>query len=288
MEIKLESITPHVSADITTQQKTRSSLIGAISLEEYSIAVDSGNPAIMGVTFRKALEKHFDIPVKYLFLTHSHMDHRGGMEAFQENCSLLISEKTKENMPTNARLNKYNIKTFDEKFVLEENDTRVEFIKVAGHSIGSSIAYIPSEKIVFGGDLFFYVDKFNIPFFGFYQNKPRRTGNPEEYLKAFDILLDMDIDILLPGHGKLIENPKEHFKSEKIFFLELKEYFTSVIDEGLTIEGIQLPELDRISHAYEVAEQEKQRSKAKKFVDSLLRHLKICFYNYYSGEWHQD
>ena len=285
--IKLESITPHVSADITTQQITRSSLIGAISLEDYSIAVDSGNPASMGVEFRKALEKHFDIPVKYLFLTHMHNDHRGGMEAFQENCTLLISEKTKENMPTKTKLSKYTVKTFDEKLILEENDIKVEFIKVAGHSIDSSFAIVPSEKIAFGGDLFFYVHLFNIPFMGFYQFNPRKTGNPEEYLKAFDILLDRDIDIVLPGHGLPIENAKEHFKSEKVFFLELKEYFTNAIDEGATIEDIQLSEFDRIKYAYKVAEQEEQRYKAKKFVDNLVRHLKVCFYNYYNGEWHR-
>jgi len=283
--IKLEALTPHVSADITTQHTNRISLIGAISLEKYSIAVDCGNTTEMGAAFRKAVEKHFDIPVKYLFLTHSHKDHRGGMEAFQDNCALLISEKTKGNMPVNSKLSKYTIETFDEKLTLEENDIKVEFIKVAGHSIGSSIVYIPSEKIVFGGDLFFYVNIFNIPFMGFYQNKPRKTGNPEEYLKAFDTLLEMDIELLLPGHGTPIEKPIEYLKSEKAFFLELKEYFTTAIKEGATLEDTQLLEFDRIKQAYETAKLEERKSRAKQFVNTLQNHLKKCFYNYYSGDW---
>ncbi|MHA1365429.1 MAG: MBL fold metallo-hydrolase [Candidatus Heimdallarchaeota archaeon] len=283
--MNIESITPHVSADISTQKIKRVSLLGAISLEKYAIAIDCGNNGEIGVEFRKALEKHFDLPVKYLFLTHSHKDHRGGMEAFQDNCTLLMSEKAKGNMPLSEKLSKYSIETFDEKFTLEENNIKAEFIKVAGHSIGSSIAYIPSEKIVFGSDLFFYVNIFNIPFMGFYQFRPRKTGNPEEYLKAFDTLLEMDIELLLPGHGSPIEKPIEYLKSEKAFFLELKEYFTTATKEGAALEDIQLLEFDRIIQAYETAKLEERKSRAKQFVDTLQKQLKKCFYNYYSGNW---
>ena len=89
---KLEKLSEHTAVDIATQMTTRSSVLGAISLGKYSIAIDSGNPLEIGQGFRKNLESYFNLPVRYLFLTHAHSDHRGGMNAFKD-ATLLLSQK---------------------------------------------------------------------------------------------------------------------------------------------------------------------------------------------------
>lgn len=280
--IKLESITEHVVVDTKLQKKTRSSVIGAISLEKYSIAIDCGNSLKIGSLFHQALETYFDIPIKNLFLTHSHSDHRCGMEAFKDNI-LLFSEKTKVNMPTSVRFSKYNVKTFEEKLVLEENDLKVEFIKVGGHTIGSSIAYFPYEKVLFGGDLFFIGSgNFGLPFMSLYRNKPKMTGNPEEYLTAFNKFLKMDLKIIVPGHGDLMYKPCEYLESQIRFFSALKEHFETAIADGKNLEEIKMPQLEPITQAYTKIETEANRGKAKRFLDHYLDLLKISFYNYYS------
>ena len=280
----LETITEHVVVDTTIQRKSRSSVIGAIFLEEYSIAIDSCNPNEIGLAFHKELETHFNKPVKYLFLTHSHSDHRGGMEAFKD-ATIIISQKCKENMPTSVRFSKFTIETFEETHILKENNLKVKFLKVAGHSIGSSVGYFPNEKVLFGGDLFFVGSgNLGLPFMSFYQNRPKRTGNPDEYLAAFETFMGMEIDVIIPGHGDLVFNPQEYLESQKLFFQALKKHFISAIEDGKSLEEIKMPELDPIKQAYQKVESETSVSKAKRFLDHYLDLLKKSFYNHYCSK----
>ena len=191
-------------------------------------------------------------------------------------------------MPKSVRLSKFSVETFEEKFILEEDDFSAEFLRVGGHSYGFSVAYFPKEKVLFAGDLFIVGSvNFGLPFMSFYQNKPKRTGNPEEYLAAFEIFKKMDLEVIIPGHGDLVSDPKEFLKSQTSFYEELKTHFISAIEEGKNVEEIEMPKLDPIVKAYEIAEAKKPRSKNIRFLNHYLDVLKISFYNYYSGIFDQ-
>lgn len=282
-----ESVTKHIVVDTSTQRVSRSCVLGGISLGNYSIAIDSGDSLEVGTAFHKGLESHFKVPVKYLFFTHTHNDHRGGREAFFDSV-FLMSQKCRENMPKSVRLSKFAVETFEEKFVLEESDLSVEFIKVSGHSIGFSVAYFPKEKVLFAGDLFIVGSvNFGLPFMSFYQNKPKRTGNPEEYLVAFELFKKMDLEVIIPGHGDLVYDPQKFLKTQTAFFNGLKTHFIAAIAEGKTVEEIDMPQLEPIIKAYNIAEKKKPRSKNIRFLEHYLDTLKTSFYNYYSGKFNQ-
>ena len=137
----------------------------------------------------------------------------------------------------------------------------VEFHWVGGHSIGSSIAYIPSEKVLFAGDIFLTEPiNFGLPFMGFYQNKPKRTGNPEEYLAAFDKFKKMEIDAIVPGHGNVIHNPQVYLDEQISFYNSLKSVYVSGIQEGKGLDEIELPRLKHIERAYEIIEGKPNKS----------------------------
>ena len=285
--VKLEKITPHTVVDITTQRTTRSCILGGISLGKYSVAVDSGNSLEVGTELRKELKTYFNLPVKFLFLTHTHNDHRNGRDAFKDT-TLIINQKCKDNMPKSIRLSKWNAEIFGEKLILEEGELSVEFHHVGGHSVGFSIAYFPSEKVLFAGDLFIVGSvNLGLPFMGFYQNKPKRTGNPEEYLSAFEKFKSMDVDVIVPGHGDLVFNPKEYLDEQTSFFNDLKSFIISALDEGKNVEEKELPRLEPIAKAYTTAESSTKRSRSLQFLKNYLNWIKISFYNYYSGKFDQ-
>lgn len=99
----LESIAEHVVVDTVTQRESRSCVLGGISLEDYVIAIETGDSLEVDLGLRSALETEFELPVKYWFLSHTHNDHRDGREAFR-NATLIMSRQCLENMPRRIRL----------------------------------------------------------------------------------------------------------------------------------------------------------------------------------------
>lgn len=283
----IEVLTSNVIADPKLQKNTRSCVLGGVKLGKNSLVVETGYKIEESQVFRKIMENHFKVPVKYLFLTHTHNDHRGGLDVYSD-CDLIISKKCKENMPKRISLKKYSKRIFEEKYVLDEEENIVEFYRTAGHSIGHSIAYFPIDKVLFGGDLFIVGSaNFGLPFMSFYQNKPRRTGNPDEYIAAYEKFKKMAIDFIVPGHGEIVENPYEILHQYLEFFIALRDHFKQAIDNGLTYEEVEYPNLELIEEAYEKTRKYTPPSKAIRFLDHYLKVLKDSYYNYYSGIFHE-
>lgn len=283
----IEILTNNVIADPKLQRNTRSCVLGGVKLGKNSLVVETGHKKADSQVFRKIVENYFKAPVKYLFLTHTHNDHRGGLEVYSD-CDLIISKKCKENMPKRVSLKKYTKRIFEEKLILKEEEHTIEFYRTGGHSIGHSIAYFPNDKILFGGDLFIVgSSNFGLPFMSFYQNKPRRTGNPDEYIAAYENFKKIAIDFIVPGHGEIVTNPSEILDLYLEFFIALRNHFKQAIDNGLTYEEVEYPNLDLIEKAYEKTKTYSTPSKAKRFLGHYLDVLKDSYYNYYSGKFHQ-
>ncbi|MFX0051001.1 MAG: MBL fold metallo-hydrolase [Candidatus Hodarchaeota archaeon] len=167
--IKLEAVTSRTVAH--TSGIKRSGNFGGIALNNFSIAIDATSTVDLGKAFRKQLEAKFDLPVNYLFLTHTHTDHRNGLKAFND-IPLIASENCIKNMPKSQRISDFTINSFKDYSSVKDEALEIRFHYIGGHTIGSSIAYFPAEKVLFSGDLIFHGGfNFNIPFLTFYQNK---------------------------------------------------------------------------------------------------------------------
>ncbi len=282
--VVLEPISDNVVVDTTTQRTTRSCVLGGITLGDYSIAIESGHALDVGAALRKELEAISKAPTKYLFLSHTHNDHRDGRDAFKD-ATLIASQRCLDNMPQRIRLTKWSKEAFDETFTLTTDEGTVEFHHTGGHSVGHSIAYSPTEKILFGCDLFIVGSvNFGLPFMGFYQNKPKRTGDPEAYLAAYRKFLTMDLEVIVPGHGDIVHDPQPYLKEQITFLEDLKAFIITAIEEGRSLEEIELPRLGPIEQAYKTAESRSKRAMNLRFLENYLKHLKTSFYNYYIRE----
>ena len=222
--------------------------VGIIVLEDRVIAVDAQYP-VSGVDFRKSIPKYTEKPVTHLLLTHIHGDHVFGNQAFDD-CEIisqiLLREKMVESLKTiwapgnlekmleEVKINRperaYLFEglrivlpdlAFQKKITIDE----VEMISLPGHTDCSSIVYDKRDKVIFAGDLMFAE---TFPWAG------DPTANPDDWIKAFKILIDMDVDTFIPGHGPLCT--KEEFRKQLSWFEAVKKDMNKLISEAASKE----------------------------------------------------
>ncbi len=95
----------------------------------------------------------------------------------------------------------------------------------------------------------------------------------------------MDIEIIVPGHGDVVLTPQEYLDGQISFYNSLKSFFITAIEEGKSLEEIELPGLEPIEQAYRIAKSRPQKSRTVRFLENYLHLLKVSFYNYYSGKF---
>lgn len=102
---------------------------------------------------------------------------------------------------------------FDARYELNLDGKQVHLIYVGPcHQVGDTIIHLPEERVVFAGDVLFR------------QCTPMGwTGSYEKWFKCLDLLIELDPEVIVPGHGPLcgIEGA-----------MEMKAYLQYVRDES--------------------------------------------------------
>lgn len=84
-------------------------------------------------------------------------------------------------------------KTFEGRLSLTIGGKRVELIQVGpAHTKGDVVVYLPAERVVFTGDILF-IGSHPIAW----------EGPVQQWIAACDLLLELDVDVIVPGHGPL-------------------------------------------------------------------------------------
>ncbi|MEA3342864.1 MAG: MBL fold metallo-hydrolase [archaeon] len=145
--------------------------------------------------------------------THTHIDHIGGNHLFK-NAKIMMHESAKTTLDdptlknTFAKYFNTTLKNSEIHIPLRDRDTirargtKLEIIHTPGHSPDSISLYMPDQKYLFTGDAISVRPDKKLSA----HIKNRET--PKETLEKLNIL---DINMILPGHGKIINN-KEQIK----------------------------------------------------------------------------
>ena len=85
--------------------------------------------------------------------------------------------------------------TFEDKLVLTVGDKEVHLLQVGpAHTRGDTLVYVPADRLVFTGDILFV------------GSHPIMWEGPlKNWGRACDVLLALDVDIVVPGHGPLTD-----------------------------------------------------------------------------------
>ncbi|MHA2283138.1 MAG: MBL fold metallo-hydrolase [Promethearchaeota archaeon] len=245
----LERITSLTVANTTGEGRGNA---GGLALRNFCIAIDSTMYVKTGEIMRQNLEKHFDMPVKYLVITHYHGDHIFGIKPFKDICVLSseLTSKVMLNKETKSRYQvfikdlakegpigediEYIVPTllFSDKLTIQDDDLHIEIYHTGGHTAGSSFISFPHEKVVFAGDLIF---ENTFPYAG------DPTCDPELLINALKKMRDINADIYIPGHGPIMKGAGSLDRHIE-FYHGFRNNIKDAIKDNITPEKISIPD----------------------------------------------
>ena len=253
IEFELEQVSERTTA--VTAPELRSTA-GAVALDNFIVTIDPTMKPPAARAFRQKLEQRFDLPVKFLLVTHCHGDHVFGAGPFKDTCIVGSTELTanilkrkdtewspeafeqwKQNNPDEDTdwVDEVEILvptlSFRDKLEIRDGDLVVEFYYAGGHTNCSAYAYVPHEKVLFAGDLMFAK--------GFpYAGDP--TCDPDRWMDVFRDFLSLDFEKLVPGHGPVVG--KDEVEKHLAFFDVLRDATKDAIRVGKDHDAIEVPE----------------------------------------------
>jgi len=177
-----------------------------------------GTPALGGKLLA-AIRSVSDAPIKRIYISHYHADHMYGNQAFADTgAEIVASDGAKrylEGEVAQQRLTERRLSLSpwvnentrivppdrylrqEERFTLGGVTIRVVDVGSA-HSEGDLALFVETDGVLFSGDIIF---QDRIPFLG--------TTNSAEWLEVLEEMERADVAVIVPGHGKAAENPRE-------------------------------------------------------------------------------
>lgn len=142
------------------------------TLERVPADTQTGSTQLTERFIQKIKETIPEKPIRYLTVTHFHSDHAGGARAFLAEGAAVLTTPGNKTYFEKLAAAKYTlipdrlarvsqplvIETFDRRRVITDGERTVELINVGRnpHTEENVVVYLPREKILFQGDLFYF------------------------------------------------------------------------------------------------------------------------------------
>ena len=256
-EFIINQVTDHT---VIGNHESGRSNAGAILLNDCIAAIDCTMWPRTAKMFRNALETQFKLPVKYLFVTHSHGDHILGLSTFKDiaifgwhGLQETIPHRIKTQWTPDQMLDMKNAHPeiadwidevefiippllFYNQMEIVQGEQKIEFHHSGGHTCDSAWVYFPAEKVLFAGDLIF---SNWFPFAG------DDSCDPDKWMETLQTWLEMPIEKVIPGHGPVMG--KEIIQKTLTLFTQLKQNTLEVLSKQETPEMIIIPDIFEIT-----------------------------------------
>ncbi len=212
------------------------------------IVVDSLSTPELAREFIKLLKKEKPLPIKYLIITHYHLDHWYGASEFKKEGADIIAHKNLKEFYDSGMADEVlksiqktfgdifkNVKltppdfTVRDEITLSSGGKTLKIISMTpAHTNTDIVVYIPEHKLLFAGDLVFYK---RIPFVG------DRNASSKGWLEVLNRLKNMEITLIFAGHNYPLKKEAIDFTYEYISFL--RREISKMKDEGLFYDEIK-------------------------------------------------
>lgn len=182
--------------------------------------------------------------VQRILLTHWHIDHAGGLDAYPDVSVILAHPNTRARLIAagsplaQTRENRWVDVDHELQLWLDGEEVRILFLG-AGHTDGDLIALLPAHRLLVTGDLFVS---------GLQPHVDEASGGSLLALRAtLDRICQLDFDAVLPGHGPITD--KAELVAERDYLVALERETRAQREQGATeaqaVKTVKLPEYSR-------------------------------------------
>ena len=197
------------------------------------VVIDAlGSPALAQRLLGE-IRKLTPLPVTHVIVTHYHADHIYGLQAFKAQGARIIAHRAAREylLSETAQLRLQASRSelapwINEDTRLVEADVWLEgdrTLEVGGmrfeiRAVGPShtpedlVVYLPSEKVLFAGDLVF---RSRIPYVG--------QADSRHWIAALERLLAFDAAVIVPGHGPLSREARQDMQLTRDYLVYLRK-----------------------------------------------------------------
>jgi len=237
--VKLIQVSPHgyyvegVAALGSPFNRNFISNAGVIVAPEGVIVIDAlGSPALAQELIG-LIRAVTDKPIKYVIVTHYHADHIYGLQTFMDQGATVIAHiNAKEYLGSDTA--KLRLDASRQELAPWVNDqtrlvpaqTWVEddvSMRLAGlnlqifkmgpaHTIDDIAIFVPSEGVLFAGDLVF---RGRIPYVG--------NADSLGWIQSLDKLIKANAQVIVPGHGPFSDQPLEDLRFTRDYLVFLRD-----------------------------------------------------------------
>ena len=211
-----ENIFVHYGSHEDTNKSNKGDIanIGFIVGENSIMVIDTGGTKDIGTNLLRKIKSVSQLPITHIVITHSHPDHFFGTESFlSENAEIIGHEKLNRSLLSNFNFYKElqannieneilkNAKLVKANLIVKTNETikidlgnRIVEIKAwkSGHTDNDLSVYDLKTKTFWSENIFV-------------NRTPSVRASILGWKRNLDEIMEMDINLVIPGHGKALK-----------------------------------------------------------------------------------
>jgi len=226
-DFEIQKLSEGVYAAIAQPEGKAVSNSGFIVNDSEVVVIDLHISPEMARMLQEEIRKVTSKPIRYLALTHKHRDHVGGTTAFGLGVEIISHENTRAVMAADtAPAFRVPTVTFDKKLVFHRSNRTIELLYFGrGHTDGDIAVWLPEEKILFAGDLYFN-GKAGV----------MRDGFLRDWVATLEELRSLSAQTVVPGHGPVSGN--DGLLSFQNYLTDFIRAVKVQVDAGKTLEQV--------------------------------------------------
>jgi glyoxylase-like metal-dependent hydrolase (beta-lactamase superfamily II) len=217
---------------------------GFVVTDSGVVVIDALASPRQGEHLLRAIRSVTAQPVKWVVLTHHHPDHHFGTAVFRRLGARVIAHPDRRTLASEGgedaltadwvrvvgldAMRGFEFADTPDRPVVGSDTLRLGGRTLvishpgAGHSAGDIIVWLPSERVLFAGDLLIEDGVTMVV-----------DGSSRALLRALAALEELDPRFLVPGHGAIPRRPLELVATTRAYIAELRRAMRSAVESGV-------------------------------------------------------